>query len=494
MSSRPSPRVRVAVLAACGLLAVPASASAQDPNATDLVQTVTRNGETLTMRLHKVPLRGPHFEVRVQNLLGGYDAYAPTGPDRAYLGTVDGRPGAVASGIVADDGDLRGQIAFDRGATWFTDGTTVTGTRGLDAPTLKWPSTTTLSPGLADGRMRAWDLGVDVTSGYYLNAGRGGSSAAKTLEQVEYSLSNVRAIYMRDAETMPRLGRVVVRAVAARDPFAPGGTTAGLGAFRDEWRANQTDAVRDEALVVDAGGGGVAYRVAFGPDYAYARSGSDDDGPFDVVTRHEIGHNWNVGDNESENAEGATIMNGNGYARFSGPELQTMLTSRKARVDVLDDLGRWASTGLPPYAALDLADDVAPGTTTTVDVLANDHDANAQALTLTAVDATTKAGGTARVADGKVRYTAPSGAYGLDSFGYTVTDACGQTATGVVLARASGTAATATSAGAATSGTTGTASADAGRTTCASDGTGAGGTGTGPGGGSGAGTGGGTAG
>lgn len=464
----PRPRVPrrvapVAVAALTVLLALPAAAAAQDPNATDLTQEVTRNGETLTMRLHKVPLRGPHFEIKVQKAGGGYDTAAPAIGERAFLGTVDGRPGAVASGIVTADGTLRGQISFDRGATWFTSGATVTGTRGLGAQTYKWPTTPTMATDLTDGRMRAWDLAVDLETKFM--AARGGSVAA-ALEAVEYSLSNVRAIYMRDTGLMPRVARIVVRAAPAADPYAP---TPGLGLLRTEWRANQTDAIRDEAMLVDAGngGGGVAYAVNFDPNWTYARSGADADGSFDVVARHEIGHNFDADDNQAGNAEGATIMNGNAVSRFSGTELQPILASRTARLSVFDDLGRWADTGLPPYAAMDLADGVAPGTTATVDVLVNDHDANAQALTLTAVDATTKAGGSARIVDGKVAYTAPAGAYGLDAFGYTVTDTCGQTATGLVLARAPGAATDATSAGGTTTGTVGVVPDAPGRSTCA---------------------------
>jgi len=57
-------------------------------------------------------------------------------------------------------------------------------------------------------------LTIDVACSYYIDAGRGGSNAAKTLENVEYSMSNLRTIYMRDTETMPRLARIVSRSSA----------------------------------------------------------------------------------------------------------------------------------------------------------------------------------------------------------------------------------------------------------------------------------------
>lgn len=130
----------LAFLAAASFPALaPSGATAHDPAAREVVQSVTHAGQTMTMRLAKVPLRGPHFEVRVQRAGGGYETVqAPA--DRAFLGTVDERPGAVASGIVLADGTLRGAIYFDRGGTWFTRGGMVTGTRGLEAQPFAWPT------------------------------------------------------------------------------------------------------------------------------------------------------------------------------------------------------------------------------------------------------------------------------------------------------------------------------------------------------------------
>ncbi|WP_354700129.1 hypothetical protein DSM112329_00392 [Paraconexibacter sp. AEG42_29] len=421
---------------ACALLislagAAPAAA-AQRPDATKLVQQVRHDGRTVTMRLAKLPLRGPHFELRVQQPDGSYTTTkAPIG-ERAFLGTVDGRPGAVASGIVTRDGRLRGQIVFDRGATWFTRDAAVTGTRGTDAPVFAWPTRPTVASGRAGTRMRAWDIAVDTDSEYV--AARSGSTAA-VLEEVEYALSNVRAVYMHDALLMPRLARVIVRAAPARDPYT--GDTTYLGPLRDEWRANQKDAVRDEVLLAADGGGngGVAYGTDMNPDFAYANSGANDDGTFDVVARHEIGHNFDLSDLHAGSPEGKTIIEGNQYARFGGPELQTIFASRGARRGIYDDLGRFTRIPLAPYAALDLIDNVKPGAAVSRNVVGNDHDANGQGVYLASVAAKTSGGGTAEAVGGRVVYRAPDAASTLDVVRYTVADTCGQTATGVVFAR-----------------------------------------------------------
>jgi RNA polymerase sigma factor (sigma-70 family) len=70
------------------------------------------------------------------------------------------------------------------------------------------------------------------------------------------------------------------------------------------------------------------------------------------------------------------------------------------------------------------------GTATRIDVLANDTDPNGDTLTVTAV--TQPSHGTAALADGVVSYTPVAGYAGPDSFGYTISDGHGGTATGTV--------------------------------------------------------------
>ena len=247
-----------------------AASAAYDPAATEIVQPVTHDGETVTMRLRKVPLRGPHFELRVQQGDGSYSTPVVPIGDRAFIGTVDERPGAYASAIVTTDGHLRGSIVFDRGATWLTEDGAVRDTDGLDAAMPAWPSKPTVAPGRADGKLRTWDLAVDSDS--ELLAERGGSVAAG-LDTIEYAVSNVRATYLQNAALMPRLARVILRSSGAKDPYT--GTSGFLGQSRDHWRAAQTDARRDEVLLASAGGGtgGVAYRTSMSPHFAYADAG-----------------------------------------------------------------------------------------------------------------------------------------------------------------------------------------------------------------------------
>ena len=390
------------------------------------------------MRLHKVPLRGTHFQYRVQAAGGAYVDQS-VGVERSYLETVDERPDAIASEVVAADGSFWGQIIFDRGATWFTRGATVSSTRGLTPPAVfKWPTRRNLDPNMVGTTTYSWDFGLDFDNAWW--TGRAGSSATTAFDLVEYSLANIRAVYLADGLLMPKLGRVIMRASASDDPYA-GLTTGGqrLNAVRAEWQANQADAGVDMAHVVTlAAGGGLAFLVDLNPAFAYGWDGAATDGTFDVVMRHEAGHNWRADDNHSGNPEGSTVMEGNQYARFGGPEMYAIMLSRNARIGTLiDNLGTWTTTQVPPYAGLDLVDGVAGSGEVTVDVLANDHDANADDLDLVSADATSIDGGQVTVVGDTLRYRPPLTLDGAnpDSFSYQIADETGKTATGVVVAR-----------------------------------------------------------
>jgi len=224
-----------------------------------VVQSVTYNGETITMRLQKQNLRGANFELLSQNASGGYDAITAVG-ERSYIGSVDDYPDAVSCGVLLDSGEFKGAVYFDRGVTWFTIGNSVNFTRAEDYGTFsnfQISSTPTVTAGQAGSTMYAYELAVDVDHNYFTSRN---SSVASAFETIEYSVCLVRAIYMRDALLRPYLGRVIVRSTLAHDPYT--GLTQGgyLGAVKTEWETNQSDV--NPALVAGSSptkiGGGLA--------------------------------------------------------------------------------------------------------------------------------------------------------------------------------------------------------------------------------------------
>ena len=139
----------------------------------------------------------------------------------------------------------------------------------------------------------------------------------------------------------------------------------------------------------------------------------------------------------------------------AGPEKSLMATvpaKLAAGAYTLADNAGQACAGAAAAASSSLADGfwptlyaapVAPGRVSTArpgqlveistaKLLALASDEDGDTLTITAASAASTRGGTVALAGGVIRYTAPAGFSGLDSFAYTVTDSGGDVATGWV--------------------------------------------------------------
>ncbi|WP_169853159.1 DUF7594 domain-containing protein [Anaerohalosphaera lusitana] len=413
-----------------------------------ITQQVSDGNETITLQMTKETIRGSYFEVLVQNSSGTYDTYT-AGEVRTYMGTVDEYPGAIAAGILLSNDVLKTRVYFDRGYTWFTYGSSVTGTRGDLTSTYALPTTDTISANHAGTDTYLFDIGIDVEYRHYSDSSRGGSSVAKCLENVEFSMANMKAVYTRDLLLRPALGRVIVRTSQTYCPYY--GLTGGsiLDATRAEWENNQRgQTTYDAAAVACVGdvGGGLAWNSGIGSNMSmYSVNNSESDGSFDIIWRHELGHNWSANDMHGGQAEGRTVMNGNKLGRFGAPATESILNHRDANTGILDNIGSYTSIDAPPYAALDASDNVqvVAGTpvSRTYDVLANDYDGNGDAISILSCDSTSQQGGQVAISSGtgpggrdEITYTTPnSGSDGLDYFYYTIQDSTGQTATGIVL-------------------------------------------------------------
>jgi hypothetical protein len=301
------------------------------------------------MNLTKQNLRGPNFELLVQNSAGGYDPVTPV-EERSYLGTVAEHSGAVSCGVLKDNGDFQGAVYFDRGVTWFTLNGAVYETRGLNYGAdafhdFQWPETALVTPGHAGTTTYRMDVGVDASRDYFVQQG----SVASCVEMIEYSVNNVRALYQSNALLRPALARVIIRGDANRDPYA---ASMELGKVETEWEANQTGAARDVVCGIDPSyNGGLAWVGAIGGTTAhYSANNAGGDGSFDITWRHELGHNWSLPHYVGGSPEGAGIMGGNNPARFSGCEVQKILSYRDNRIaagGILDSEGTYIAVYLP---------------------------------------------------------------------------------------------------------------------------------------------------
>ena len=399
----------------------------------DLTQTVTYNNETITLQLNKENLRGSNFELWAQNSIGGYDVIVPV-EERSYIGIVEEYLGAVACGIIQDDGVFRGAVYFDRGKAWYILGDSVVDTQDDTAPVFAYPSFT-VTPDHAGTIMYAFDVGIDVDYDFFNQVS--GNDADKTFELIEYNICLVRTIYMRDALLKLDLGRVIIRTNSEHDPYTDLTQNDYFFAVRTEWNTNHTDADRDLVAGISptVGTAGLAFGGSIGSTTSgYLVSISSAEGIFHHIIRHLMGHSWGLGDLEGNAPEGRTINSGNQLARYSGPEVEEILSERDQKLSFLQDIGTYILTDLPPYASLDSGEFTQTITTSLIfDVLANDHDANGHAIVLDSYDIMSANGGTISQQGQNLVYIAPVSYSGVDYFMYKIIDSSGQTATGVVI-------------------------------------------------------------
>ncbi|RYD67800.1 MAG: hypothetical protein EOP83_02025 [Verrucomicrobiaceae bacterium] len=418
-----------------------ATTSAADLNIT---HAVTYNGQTATMQLTRQNLRGPNFEVVKQESNGSFTPVTVTS-ERAYLGTVDEFPDAVASGILTEAGVFRGLIIFDRGNTWYVQGSTVHRTLGWNlANYFRYP-TLQATPGQIGSSMTHLELAFDVSSGAYTNLG---GTLPQALEEVEYAAALQRGLYMTNVLVRPYIARVIVRSSGTSDPYV--GLTTGqfLNAVKSEWQTNQASEPRNLVAGIGANVSGLAGGTGFGFDGGYFVQPWSPNGNTWGYLRHEMGHCFGMGHGDGGSPEGATITSsdssqGNIYARMSTAEVKVALNRRDSRASEMTTEGTYTAVDLPPYACMDAVEySYASGSNVNIDVLGNDHDANADTLTIQSFDTTSQLGAAVTLSVG----TGPGGRNQLalqrladhgqeDWFTYRVQDSSGQLATGVVYSR-----------------------------------------------------------
>lgn len=425
----------LAPLAASLLLAL--SAAAQSPPAS-FQWTVSNGSNSFLAEFEQHSARGPNFAVQVQQPDGSFATHTPS-EVRTYLGTIAERPGAMASALRRADGSVHYHVLFEGGAEWINAGGSTT-LRNDPNWTPNYPSFVADSGG-AGSDIWAAEIGVDLPHSQY--AVDGNVDAA--LEMIEHSVNTVNLIYLRDAGIVHRLGRVVIRADAAVDPYA-GMTSTGplLTEIGNQWNNVLPPSAHDAALVAtSATGGGLAAVGVIGSP-GYSSNGASSEGDFSIVWRHEVGHNWSLGHFDGDTPEGKTINSGNSQSRMSGPEQAKAVAHRQARAAFLDNLGPY-SEPIPPRASLDRASYLPQSAPLTLDVLDNDHDANAEPIAITSFDTSSALGGVVALSPGtgpggrdELLYTPPSvPSAATDRFRYRIADSAGREAVGNVMTKLS---------------------------------------------------------
>lgn len=368
---------------------------AQTPAPETFTHQVTYAGQTISIDFTKFSCRGPLFDVVLQTT--GQTNFVDHTHDatvRTYLGSVLGHPGAIAAGMIRADGEILARVTFANATEWLDFDGTVT-TRGSAVTN---PTATTLSVpvGGAGNTLYAADVLIDLP---YPQVQSSGGTADQAVEMAEFSMMCINTSYLRDAALLNRIGLVILRMASAQDPYQ-GQTTTGemLGEVLSENASfiNNSSSPRgnhDLGLTASTQvGGGLAYVGVVATGSGFSSNGSDSNGDFSVVGRHELGHNW--GSNHFEGGgtpEGSTIMSGNSLGKFSSGELTRILSHRNSRLSFLESLPS-NSHALPPRASNDVLIAEVGSSPATVFPLANDSDTNGGTLTLLSFDATSRQG------------------------------------------------------------------------------------------------------
>jgi len=310
-----------------------------------------------------------------------------------------------------------------------------------------------------------FEVGVEIGSPAFLN-NHGGSitnaqNAAATIP------ANMDARYLRGAGIKHVLGTVIIRTSAAEDKFnvANGNDGGGLSAFRNYWNANPGEVGNTHDLAVyhvRASPSGLAYVNSVGSSNRYALTASN--GPTSWANGtlvHEFGHSWNLrhtsdgpiqeyevdsGDDppavfyeskprDNGNAAGGahtfiSVMHGSGsrnIGRLSTEEANEVYRILQGKTGFAEVVAN--PPQVSPFGQMDRVF-VPENSSATIDVIANDHDANNDVLDVELKDTVSYLGGSIALSSGtgpggrnELIYTAPpSVSSGVDFFHYTVRD------------------------------------------------------------------------
>ena len=388
---------------------------------------VTFEGESVDITFTPFSSRGPLFRVVEQNENGGIVDVDNIPEVKTYIGLVDNHPDAFASAVLRDNGEILATVSFPS-RTWRDINGTVTENMRDITPLLP----TEVLQQRAGSDLYAADVFLDVANPAIVASG---GTTLSVLEMIEYSMTSINAIYMRDAAIFNRIGMILLRSTPSQDPYA---SSTGTREHYDAFWAAITTAM---ALAThDFGGvfsnrinGGIATVGTIGSRQAISANSPWANGNFTNVARHEFGHNWGVRHFQGgQHIEGPTIMSGNALSKFSSPGIQKILEQRTLRAsEHLDNLGNVAPS-LPPRAGDDLVI-VSGNSTTVIEPLNNDNDVNDDDIILLSIPNQTNSGNTLTKNGNRVTLTVtntPSDRY--DWFRYTIEDDTGLTSDGVV--------------------------------------------------------------
>lgn len=406
------------------------------------VAPMVLNSEIHYGEFRSVSVRGPSYVVGAQSSNGTiFVQSVDTTSYQTYMGTLHDLPGAIAAATCfGNTGAMYYHLQFEDGREWQNDGGT-TGALPVDS-TLAWPHYVPLA-GATGSQTFLADVGVDVPNARYISLG---SNATAIAAAAEHSILATNLVYARQCGLQFRLGPVILRASPSIDPYIGWSRLDTLLTRAPAAWATIPQSVdvvvvlspSDAAIVL--GGNGLAGLGTAANPKGFSACDPTPAGDFSRTWRHEVGHNFSVNHFDGGAPEGGTINSANKLAHFSGPEQRLIERQRTRFSAAFPALASW-TIPTPPMAATDqLLVSATAGGPWDVNVLANDHDANGDAFSLTYFSPTSSGtvGGTlsATATNGVLRYQPPaSPGTGFDVFTYRIRDTSGLEAVGRLFVR-----------------------------------------------------------
>lgn len=295
----------------------------------------------------------------------------------------------------------------------------------------------TLAPEVVPTGMQELEIGIDCDVHCFRAHG---SSMETTVAEIERRIAENDLIYARDLMVTFKITEIVVRTEPYYDPtYAPKNTSEVYSAFIEEWQGNvaQTYRPRDQTHLLTANpmwddtGGLAGLGDICGPGYSAEELLGDPIGKRPEASSHEIGHS--VGADHCHDASPCSILCQD-RCRVFGPNTKNRILGFLSTTQCLAAAGPYA-TAVRPFASEDRVvktrEELANGGPVTIDVLANDHDANLDALTLSSFDSKSP-GGSSIARQGSGLSYAPASAgppARTEAIQYTASDSTGRQAT-----------------------------------------------------------------
>lgn len=374
--------------------------------------SVDINDENKQLSFYKHSVRSPNYQLLTfdDRRQQQYQAVVPMPEPRTYRGRVTNDPYLAVTGVIDADGKMHISAWRGDGRAW---GKVADVSHLIDADALGNNETTTDElqisvdvPANDNNRYFVPQPGADFHNNLarvsfkhehnqFVNQARG--SIINSIAQMENHINETDYVWAQKTGLRWDVGRALIE--------VHGNSTA----ENTQPRPAATDATNFTIEFQDPVNGGYCWG---GGDWVGCVANFTHNWGF----THEIGHNMGLGHGEQTDNNNQIMAPGSQLGN-----MQARKTTRRLQAGSKFKPAKTIADVMPPAAFKDYLS-VYQNEAGNIAVLANDYDANGEALSILKFQATTAKGGQVSQQGNILRYTPPTDYIGVDQFTYTVTD------------------------------------------------------------------------